>query len=151
MARKTIRFNKSGLDTLPENKPVVYKIITKSGTNNYTGIAKRGRVQEKLSEHLPGGPDAIPGAKVIIEQVDNLPTAKKKEANTIKRTQPKYNKQGKQSLQAGFRLCTFDTGFVNPEHFEPLPGVGPPGWSFSGVVAHGGLMSVLGQQQPKTR
>ncbi len=95
MARKTVGFNKSGIDTLPENKSVVYKIITKSGVNNYTGIAKRGRVQERLSEHLPGGQDAIPGAKVIIEQVDNLPTAKKKEANTIKRTQPKYNKQGK--------------------------------------------------------
>jgi len=95
MARKTVRFNKSGLDMLPENKPVVYKIMTKSGANNYTGIAKRGRVQERLFEHLPGGPDAIPGAKVIIEQVDNLPTAKIKEANMIKRAQPKYNKQGK--------------------------------------------------------
>jgi len=95
MARKTVRFNKSGLEKLPENKPVVYKIITKSGGNNYTGIAKRGRVQERLSEHLPGGPNAIPGAKVVIEQVDNLPTAKLKEANTIKRVQPKYNKQGK--------------------------------------------------------
>ena len=95
MARKTVRFNKSGLEKLPENKPVVYKIITKSGGNNYTGIAKRGRVQERLSEHLPGGPDVIPGANVVMEQVDNLPTAKRKEANTIKRVQPKYNKQGK--------------------------------------------------------
>ncbi len=95
MAQKTVRFNKSGLEKLPENKPVVYKIVTPSGGNNYTGVAKRGRVQERLSEHLPGGLDAIPGAKVVIEQVDNLPTAKKKEANTIKRTQPKYNKQGK--------------------------------------------------------
>jgi len=95
MARKTVRLNKSGLKELPENKPVVYKIVTKSGGNNYTGIAKRGRVQERLFEHLPGGTDAIPGVKVVIEQVDNLPTAKKKVANTIKRTQPKYNKQGK--------------------------------------------------------
>lgn len=95
MAKKTVRFNKSGFEKLPENKPVVYKIITKGGANNYTGLAKRGQVQETLSEHLPGGRDAVPGAKVMIEQVDNLPTGKKKMANTIKRTQPKYNTQGK--------------------------------------------------------
>lgn len=92
MARKTVRFNKSSLEKLPENKPVVYKIITKGGANNYTGLAKRGQVQETLSGHLPGGPDAIPGATIIVEQVDNLPTGKKKVANIIKRSEPKYNK-----------------------------------------------------------
>ena len=88
-------FTKEGIEKLPENKPVVYKIMTKSRKNNYTGIAKRGRVQERLMEHLPGGPDAIPGSKIVIEQVENLPTAKRKAANAIKRTQPTYNKQGK--------------------------------------------------------
>lgn len=95
MAKKTVHFNKSGLEKLPEDKPVVYKIVTKGGGNNYTGIAKRGRVQDRLSEHLPDGPDAIPGAKVVIEQMDNVAAARQKEANTIKRAQPKYNKQGK--------------------------------------------------------
>jgi hypothetical protein len=32
----------------PDNKPVVYKIITDSGKNNYTGVAKKGRVQDKF-------------------------------------------------------------------------------------------------------
>ncbi len=95
MARKTVRFNKGGLEKLPEDKPVVYKIVTKGGANNYTGVAKRGRVQDRLSEHLPGGPDAIPGAKVVIEQTDNVADARQKEANTIKRAQPKYNQRGK--------------------------------------------------------
>ncbi len=95
MARKTVRFNKGGLEKLPEDKPVVYRIVTKGGANNYIGVAKRGRVQDRLSEHLPGGPDAIPGAKVVIEQMDNVADARKKEANTIKRAQPKYNKRGK--------------------------------------------------------
>ena len=95
MARKTVRFNKSGLEKLPENKPVVYKIVTKGGANNYIGVAKRGRVQDRLSEHLPGGPDAIPGAKVVIEQMDKVADARQKEANMIKRAQPKYNNRGK--------------------------------------------------------
>ena len=95
MARKTVRFNKVGLEKLPEDKPVVYKIVTKGGANNYIGVAKRGRVQDRLSEHLPGGPDAIPGATVVIEQMDNVAAARQKEANTITRALPKYNKRGK--------------------------------------------------------
>ncbi len=95
MAKKTVRFNKGGLEKLPEDKPVVYKIVTNGGANNYIGVAKRGRVRERLSEHLPGGSDAIPGAKVVIEQMDNVADARQKEANTIKRAQPKYNKRGK--------------------------------------------------------
>lgn len=95
MARKTVGFNKSGIEKLPDDKAVVYKIMTKGGANNYTGVAKRGCVQERLSEHLPGGEDAVPGVKVIIEQVDTIAEARKKQANVVKRVQPKYNKNGK--------------------------------------------------------
>ena len=49
---------------------------TNGGANNYIGVAKRGRVQDRLSEHLPGGPDAIPGAKVVIEQMDKVADAR---------------------------------------------------------------------------
>ena len=52
MSTKKVKFNKTGIDKLPNNKPVVYKIITEGGRNNYTGIAQRGRVQERLEEHL---------------------------------------------------------------------------------------------------
>ena len=76
---------------LPNNKPVVYKIVTAGGNNNYTGIAKRGRVQDRINEHL----NEIPGAKVQIEQMSSISDARKKESNIIKRSQPKYNKQGK--------------------------------------------------------
>ena len=44
MAKKTVDFNKTGIEKLPNNKPVVYKILTEGGENNYTGIAKKGRV-----------------------------------------------------------------------------------------------------------
>ncbi len=95
MARKTVPFNQTGLSKLPDDKPVVYKIFTGSGGNNYTGIAKRGRVQERLIEHLPGGKDYVPGTKVQIEQVQSIQDAEAKEQRIISRSQPRYNKQGK--------------------------------------------------------
>lgn len=91
MAKKTVNYKKNDIKKLPNNKPVVYKIVTAGGNNNYTGIAKRGRVQDRIGEHL----SEIPGAKVQIEQMGTISDAQKKEANIIKRSQPKYNKQGK--------------------------------------------------------
>ncbi|WP_036385309.1 hypothetical protein [Muricauda sp. MAR_2010_75] len=91
MAKKTVNYKKESIKNLPNNKPVVYKITTAGGTNNYTGTAKRGRVQERIGEHL----NEIPGAKVQIEQMPSIEDARKKEVNIIRRSQPKYNKQGK--------------------------------------------------------
>ena len=48
MAKKTVAFHESGIGKLPDDKPVVYRILTDGGRNNYTGVAKRGRVQERL-------------------------------------------------------------------------------------------------------
>ena len=31
MARKTVPFNPKGIDKLPDNKPVVYRILTEGG------------------------------------------------------------------------------------------------------------------------
>lgn len=95
MSKKTVKFNESGIGRLPNEKPVVYKILTPSGNNNYTGVAKRGRVQDRLAEHLPGGKDAIPGAKVQIEQMSTIQEAIAKEQNIIARSKPKHNEQGK--------------------------------------------------------
>lgn len=88
-------FNKTGIGKLPNNKPVVYKILTESGGNNYTGIAQRGRVGERLEEHLVGGKDYVPGSKVQIEQMTSIEEAQEKESRIISRSDPKYNKQGK--------------------------------------------------------
>lgn len=95
MAKKTVKLNQSGIAKLPDNKPAVYKILSEGGRNNYTGIAKRGRVQERIAEHLPGGKDPIPGAKVQIEQMSSAEAAREKEARIIARSKPPYNKQGK--------------------------------------------------------
>jgi hypothetical protein len=93
MTRKTVKFNRVGASKLPVDKPVVYKIQTGSGKTNYVGIAKRGRAQERIQEHLDS--DKIPGSKVQIEQMASIQDAQKKEQAIISRTKPKYNEQGK--------------------------------------------------------
>lgn len=95
MARKTVDFNKSGIAKLPEDKPVLYRVLTDGGKTNYAGIAKRGRVQERLEEHLPSEKDYVPGSKVQIEQLSRIDEAKDKETRVIARSKPKYNDQGK--------------------------------------------------------
>jgi excinuclease UvrABC nuclease subunit len=93
MAKKTVHYNKSGVEKLPDNKPVVYRIQTPAGKTNYVGVAKKGRVQDRINEHLEDG--KIPGAKVQIEQMPSIDAAKNKEQNIISRIEPKYNEQGK--------------------------------------------------------
>ncbi len=93
MAKKTVPFNQSGASKLPNNKPVVYRIKTPAGITNYVGSAKKGRVTERIQEHLEEG--RIPGKKVQIEQVPSIREAQQKEQNIISRADPKYNKQGK--------------------------------------------------------
>ena len=88
---KKIKFNKSSIDELPNDKPILYRIETEGGNLNYAGVAKKGRVSDRLIEHL----GEIPGTTVTIEQFSSSSDAQKKEQNVIKRNQPKYNKQGK--------------------------------------------------------
>ncbi len=95
MAKKTVPFNRAGIEKLPNDKPVLYRILTAGGSNNYTGVAQRGRVKARLEEHLPGGSDPVPGATVQIEQMPSIEDARAKEANIISRTKPPHNERGK--------------------------------------------------------
>jgi len=95
MSRKTVKFTQEGIEKLPNGKPVIYKILTSGGNNNYTGIAKKGRVQERLEEHLAGGKDPIPGSKIQIEQTHSIRDAEKKEERILSRSNPRYNKTDK--------------------------------------------------------
>jgi hypothetical protein len=95
MTKITVPFNKSGVDKLPNDKPVTYTIETFGGRDNYTGVAKRGRVHDRLAEHFNGAKDAVPGSKVTIEQHSSLKDALAKEARLITRNKPIYNKKGK--------------------------------------------------------
>ncbi|MDD4769081.1 MAG: hypothetical protein PHT52_04775, partial [Eubacteriales bacterium] len=62
MNKLNIRFSKKAIKELPDNKPGVYIIKNNSGTNMFTGIAKRGQVQETLENHFYGGDSYVPGA-----------------------------------------------------------------------------------------
>ena len=88
---KRRNYNKRGIEDLPDDRPVLYRIETKSRSLNYVGVAKKGRVSERIGEHL----EEIPGATVSIEQFESIKDARAKEKNVIKRSQPKYNKQDK--------------------------------------------------------
>lgn len=88
---KRRNYNKRGVANLPNDKPVLYRIETESGNQNYIGVAGKGRVSERIAEHL----GEIPGSTVSIEQFGSIKDARAKEKNVIKRNQPKYNKQGK--------------------------------------------------------
>ena len=89
MGQKTVKFNEEGISNLPNDKPALYKILTPNGNNNYTGVAQRGRVRERIMEHL----GEIPGAKVRIEQMESIEGAREKETRIINRSHPKYNKE----------------------------------------------------------
>jgi len=94
--KKSSSFNKDGIERLAKDKPVVYDIENKSGKTLYTGSAKKGRVEQRLKEHLPDGPDPIRGgAKVKIRQKPSIAQAQKSEARSIKTNKPPQNKRGK--------------------------------------------------------
>jgi len=95
MARKTVDFNAQGISKLPDSKPVVYRILSDGGRNNYTGVAQRGRVQERLREHLSGGKDYVPGSKVMIEPAPSIDEARRREQRIVPRSRPPHNTQGK--------------------------------------------------------
>ena len=89
MATKTVKFTEAGINELPNDKPVVFKIQTDAERTNYVGVAQRGRARERLLEILAEG--KIPGVTVFIEQMSSIDDAKAKKQNIIDRTQPKYN------------------------------------------------------------
>ena len=89
----TVKFDKGGIGKLPKDKPIVYKIKDQGGENIYTGSAKRGRVDGRLKEHLPGATDAIRGgARVQITQFDRIREAQKQEQKIIAKDKPNLNK-----------------------------------------------------------
>ncbi len=94
--KKSGSFDKDGIEGLAKDKPVVYDIQNKGGKTLYTGSAKKGRVEQRLKEHLPGGPDPIRGGtKVKIKQKSSIADAQKSEARSIKSKMPPQNKKRK--------------------------------------------------------
>ncbi|MDF1498732.1 MAG: GIY-YIG nuclease family protein [Patescibacteria group bacterium] len=59
------KFNKSSIKNIPENKPIVYRLLNNLNKELYTGIAKRNRPQDRLLEHLNIKKEKITGATKI--------------------------------------------------------------------------------------
>lgn len=89
-------FTKTNIQNVPDNKAVVYKIKNNAGQNLYTGIAGRGRVQDRLLEHKELKKESIPGGtRFQVAQVENKNRARKVETQIIKKEQPRFNEQNK--------------------------------------------------------
>ena len=94
--RKSGDLTVKGIESLAKDKPVVYRIKNSNGDNIYTGVAKRGRVEQRLKEHLPGSQDPVRGGvKVKIIQKNSIEEAQKTEARIIRQQQSHQNKRGK--------------------------------------------------------
>lgn len=91
MAKIKLRFTKKEIKQLPETKPGVYVIENNQGTNMFSGVAKRGQVQETLFNHFYGGDNYIPGARLQFEQFNNLTECGERLKAVIAKDDPKYN------------------------------------------------------------
>ena len=88
------KLTKTNIAKVPTGKPIVYKLKNTAGTTVYAGKAKRLRPQERLSDHLPGGQDPIPGAATFqVKQKRRVEQAGQEEKAIIKKEKPKYNKR----------------------------------------------------------
>ena len=84
-------FNEKQIERVRDDKPVVYEGLTGAGTNLYTGTAQRGRVQERLKEHL--NDQDLPGAtRFRIKPMPSITEARAEEKKIIRRERPKLNK-----------------------------------------------------------
>ena len=90
----TRNLSKRNIEKIPEDNPILYKILNRQGNNVYTGVSKRGQGQYRLKDHLLGGTDRIPGAAGFqIKQMPSIERAKTEESRIIKNQDPKYNKR----------------------------------------------------------
>ena len=89
---RTQKFTKANIANIPQDKAIIYKIKDSSGKNLYTGIAGRGRSQDRLIEHKDVKKEVIPGGtRIQIAQVKTKVKAHNIEKVIIKKEQPKFN------------------------------------------------------------
>ena len=84
------KFSKKMIEKIQNNKPIMYT-LKRSGRPIYVGVAKRGRGQERLFEHL----GEIPSTEFSTRSYDSISNAREAEEKKIKREKPKYNDQYK--------------------------------------------------------
>lgn len=92
----TQKFTKENITKVPQEKAIIYKIKSREGENLYTGIAGRGRSQERLLEHKEIKKEKIPeGTRFQYAQIKTKDRAHQIEKVIIKKEQPEYNEQYK--------------------------------------------------------
>ena len=92
----TQKFTKENIAKVPQNKAIIYKIKNREGNNLYTGIAGRGRSQERLLEHKEIKKEKVPeGTRFQYAQVKTKDRAHVIERSIIKKEQPQFNEQHK--------------------------------------------------------
>lgn len=85
-----IPFTRDGISGVSNVYPIVYRILTAKHGFLYIGIARRGRAQQRLCEHL----GEFPGARLVeIGYYHSILDAKLSEINLIRRYKPNYNIQ----------------------------------------------------------
>src|SRR3989339_598143 len=90
------KFTKENIAKVPQDKAVIYKAKDRNGKNLYTGIAGRGRSQERLLEHKEIKKEKIPeGTRFQYAQVKNKERAHTIEKQIIRKEQPEFNEQHK--------------------------------------------------------
>lgn len=93
---RTQKFTKANIANVPQDKAIIYKIKSRSGENLYTGIAGRGRGQDRLVEHKDIKKEHIPeGTRFQYAQVKTKVRAYQIEKSIIKSEQPEHNEQHK--------------------------------------------------------
>lgn len=93
---RTQKFTKANIAKVPQDKAIIYKIKNREGENLYTGIAGRGRSQERLVEHKDIKKEKIPeGTRFQYAQVKTKVRAHQIEKSIIKKEQPEHNEQHK--------------------------------------------------------
>lgn len=93
---RTQKFTKENIAKVPQNKAIIYKIKSREGENLYTGIAGRGRSQDRLLEHKNVKKEQIPeGTRFQYAQVKTKDRARQIEKSIVKKEQPEHNEQHK--------------------------------------------------------
>lgn len=93
---RTQKFTKENIQQVPKDKAIIYKIKNINSDNLYTGIAGRGRVQDRLMEHKTLKRELVPGGtRFQFAQAKNKDRAEQIEKQIIRKEQPKFNEQNK--------------------------------------------------------
>ena len=84
-------FTKKTVEDLPNSNPSLY-VLERQGKPIYAGVAKRGRLQDRLQEHMDQ--NDVPGAtRVRVRPTSSIDEAKVAEKDFIRREKPRFNDQ----------------------------------------------------------